>query len=69
MAFTKCALIRDSTVPVGQPAAMHIECRCGNNINVRSNENRCGCGAIYDVRGYVLQASAASLTEVAPQYR
>lgn len=69
MAVIKRALIRDSTVPVGQPAPMHIECRCGNNTNVQSDLNRCICGAIYDARGHVIEASAASLTEVAPRYR
>jgi len=69
MALTKLALIRDPTVPVGQPAPMHIKCRCGANLKVNSDETRCGCGAIYDGRGYVIQSSAQSDTEVAPQYR
>jgi hypothetical protein len=69
MAVTKLALIRDQTVPVGQPAPMHIDCRCGINLNVNSDANPCACGAIYDSRGYVIQASGQSGTEVAPQYR
>lgn len=68
MAFTKRALIRDPDAPIGQPAAMHIECRCGENVNVASNENACGCGAIYDERGYVIEASAASHTETSTRY-
>jgi hypothetical protein len=69
MAFTKRALIRDSTVPLGQPAPMHIKCGCGFSVNVKSDENACACGAVYDVGGYVIQASELSLTEVAPHYR
>ena len=66
--FTKRALIRDPSVPVGQAAPMHIECRCGHSVNVESQANHCHCGAIYDARGYVMKASSESMTEVAPQY-
>jgi len=68
MAFTKRALIRDPDAPIGKPAAMHIECSCGEKVNVASNENVCGCGAIYDARGYVIEASAASQTETSSRY-
>jgi hypothetical protein len=68
MAITKKALIRDPDVPIGQPAPMHIECGCGEKINVSSTENQCQCGAIYDRQGYVIEASAASRTEIAPKY-
>jgi hypothetical protein len=68
MAYTKQALIRDSTVAIGQPAPMRINCCCGQTIDIDSDANSCPCGAVYDSRGYVIQASAASRTEVASQY-
>lgn len=69
MAISKLATIRDPTVPVGIPAALHVNCRCGNTLEVSSDRNSCQCGAVYDRRGYVVTASAASCTEVASQYR
>ena len=68
MAITKKALIRDQTIPIGQAAPMHIDCGCGQSVNVTSNQNQCACGAVYDSKGYVVTASTASHTEVAPQY-
>lgn len=68
MAFSKLALIRDPAAPIGQPAPMHIECKCGNHVNVESDRNNCNCGAVYDARGYVVIATAASNTEVADRY-
>jgi hypothetical protein len=68
MAYSKLALIRDQTVPIGQSAPMHIECKCTNHVNIESDRNNCTCGAVYDARGYVVVASAASNTEVADRY-
>ena len=68
MAYQKLALIRDSSVPIGQPAPMHLECKCGNHIDVDEDRNACSCGAVYDSRGYVVTASIASHTEISPQY-
>jgi len=68
MPITKKALIRDPNVSIGQPASMHIACGCGEKLNVSSAENHCQCGAVYDSKGYVIEASAASGTETAPKY-
>ena len=68
MAFTKLALIRDSSVPIGQPAPMHLECKCNNRIEVNGDRNSCLCGAIYDAQGYVVVASIDSKTEVYSRY-
>jgi hypothetical protein len=62
MPITKKALIRNPNVPIGQPAG------CGEKLNVSSAENHCQCGAVYDSKGYVIEASAASGTETAPKY-
>lgn len=69
MAYSKLALIRDQSVPIGQPAPLHFECKCGNHVDVDGNRNACTCGAVYDAQGYVVIASAASNTEVSARYR
>ncbi len=57
--LAKKALIRDMSVPVGQPAPMHIRC-CGTEIPVANPfdaqyEVGCPkCGTLFDGHGYVL---------------
>jgi len=68
MPFTKLALKRDPSVPVGQPAPMFLDCPCGERLTATDSINSCKCGAAYDARGYVITASAASKTEVSGRY-
>ncbi len=68
MAYTKLALKRDPDAPVGQPAAMHLDCPCGQHVLVTGETNHCACGAVYDRRGWVITPSGASDTENATQY-
>lgn len=68
MALSKLALNRDPNAPVGQPAAMHFDCPCGETVPANDSVNPCACGAEYDARGYVITASVASKTEVAERY-
>ena len=59
MQLVKKALIRDNSVPVGQPGPLHIEC-CSNMIPVsmpwdRSARVDCPtCKTAYDGAGYVI---------------
>lgn len=69
MAYSKLAQIRDSSVPIGQPAPLHLECKCGNRVNIDGDRNGCVCGAVYDAQGYVIVASVASKTEVSARYQ
>lgn len=60
--FTKKALIRDGSIPPGQPAPMYLNCVCGATVNMGSStdvhDGRCAaCGQGYDARGY-LEAKA-----------
>ena len=68
MAYTKLALKRDPNAPAGHPAAMYLDCKCGQQVLVTAETNPCACGAIYDRRGWVITPSAASHTETAAQY-
>jgi len=68
MAYTKLALKRDPDVPAGQPASMHLDCPCGQQVPADDDVNQCACGATYDHRGYVITPSAASKTEPSPRY-
>jgi len=68
VAYTKLALKRDPDVPAGQPAPMHLDCPCGQQVPADDDVNECACGATYDHRGYVITPSAASKTEPSPRY-
>lgn len=68
MAYQKLALKRDPDAPIGQPADMHVDCPCGQEVMVLSDNNQCDCGAVYDRNGWVKRSSVASRTETAPRY-
>jgi hypothetical protein len=68
MAYQKLALKRDPDAPAGQPAEMHVDCPCGQEVIIISNDNACDCGAVYDGAGWVKRSSVASHTETAPRY-
>lgn len=68
MAYTKLAVKRDPVAPVGQPAEMHVDCPCGYQVPITSNDNHCDCGAVYDRSGWVKRSSRASRMETAPRY-
>jgi hypothetical protein len=68
MAYQKLALKRDPNAPAGQPADIHVDCLCGQEVPITSNENLCACGAIYDRTGWVKRSSLASHTEIAQRY-
>jgi len=68
MAYTKLAVKRDPDAPVGQPAEMHVDCPCGNQVPIMSKDNYCDCGAVYDRAGWPKRPSIASQTEVAARY-
>lgn len=54
--LVKLALRRDNTVPVGQPAPLHVVCPCGQSIPIRADLNCCGCGRIVDAAGWLVSA-------------
>ena len=68
MAYQKLALKRDPDAPIGQPADMHIDCPCGKEVMILSDDNHCDCGAVYDRAGWVKRSSVASHTETVPRY-
>jgi len=68
MAYQKLALKRDPDAPIGQPADMHIDCLCGKEVMILSDDNHCDCGAVYDRAGWVKRSSVASHTETATRY-
>lgn len=55
--LVKKAVIRDSSVPPGQPAPMFIECGCGAKLFVdfpSGPDVECKCGMAYNARGWVV---------------
>jgi hypothetical protein len=54
--FTKLALRRDDSYPVGVSAPMHCKCLCGRDIKVQDPTNRCtGCGLVVSASGWILK--------------
>jgi len=57
--ITKCvkkALIRDSSVPVGQPAPMHVNCACGHSVAIEGPSNTCeNCFTTYSETGWIIE--------------
>ncbi len=52
--LVKLALKRDISVPIGQPAPLHLDCPCGVEVPVISDYQTCiGCGNTYDEAGYL----------------
>ena len=62
MAYQKLALKRDPDAPSGQPAEMHVDCPCGQEVIIISNDNACDGGAVYDGAGWTSETSAAAST-------
>jgi hypothetical protein len=51
----KRALRRDPSVPVGQPAPLHLLCGCTTEVPVVADVQTCAtCGQAYDARGYLI---------------
>lgn len=53
----KRAWIRDSSVPMGQPALGKINCSCGKAPLSNYNDGidvKCECGILYDSKGWIL---------------
>jgi len=67
MAYQKLALKRDPDTPIGQPADMHVDCPCGQEVMILSDDNHCDCGAVFDNAGWVKRSSVA-VTETAQRY-
>lgn len=61
-ATTKVAWRRDPDVPPGQPALGHFPCPCGAKVDGVAfgdgNEYPCGCGRVYDSRGWIVSGAA-----------
>lgn len=62
IALVKLALKRDPSVPMGQPAPLHLDCPCGRVLSVPSigyrigskSEITCGgCGNVYTAHGWL----------------
>jgi len=68
MANTKLALKRDPNAAIGHPSPMHLDCLCGQEVQIHGQENCCTCGAVYDSGGWVMIPSSASCTETAARY-
>ncbi len=52
--LVKLALKRDNSVPVGQPAPMHLDCPCGASVPIVGPLQACiGCGTVYDYAGWI----------------
>lgn len=55
--LVKKALIRDPSVPQGQPGPMHINCTCGRKLPIANPFSAdlypCECGVTYDGSGYI----------------
>ena len=68
MAYTKLALRRDPNVAIGHPSPIHLDCLCGQEVQITGRENCCTCGTVYDSGGWVMIPSSASRTETAAQY-
>lgn len=60
--ITKCikrALKRDDSIPVGQPAPLHVDCLCGRAVPISAAVNVCqGCGTVYDQGGWIKEGEA-----------
>lgn len=55
----KLALKRDSSIPAGQPAPMHLNCQCGSSLPVEDADIECGtCGNRYNSAGWLLHGKA-----------
>lgn len=66
--YTKRALIRDDSYPVGVPAPLHLNCECGARVEMTEtivndegwkpglilNPATCVCGIKYNGAGYIL---------------
>ena len=62
--LVKLAVKRDMSVPVGQPAPCHLDCRCGTKIDMPWAHEvlTCnGCGNRYDRSGWQLHAECDEL--------
>ena len=53
----KLALKRDSSVPVGQPAPLHVDCPCGQAVPIVGDRNRCACGLTVEGFGWIVSTS------------
>ncbi len=55
--ITKRAVIRDTDTPVGQPGKMHLDCGCGNTVEMpgypETGATCTKCGQKYDGKGYL----------------
>lgn len=53
--LVKLALKRDPSVPVGQPATLHVDCPCGRElpISLAGQYNECHCGLVVDDSGWI----------------
>jgi hypothetical protein len=54
----KAALIRDPSVPAGQPAPLHVVCDCGHHVPIThecpGELNVClSCGTAFDDNGWI----------------
>lgn len=59
--LTKVAVIRDPSVPVGQPADMWLNCPCGAKPKLPKGAAFvvvCACGNEYTDRGYLLSVDS-----------
>jgi hypothetical protein len=57
--FRKKALIRDNSVPVGQLAPVHVECDCGEHVEICASVNQCiGCDTFYSSLGFIIEGEA-----------
>ena len=54
--LVKLALKRDNSIPMGQPAPMHLDCPCGQQLPIGNLQIvACSaCGARYDASGWKL---------------
>jgi len=57
-AYSKRAVKRDPTAPLGQPARLYwIDCECGRCVPIafpNGRDSRCDCGIAYDARGWIV---------------
>jgi hypothetical protein len=61
--YTKRAVKRDPTVPMGQPGACWIDCECGLTLHIAPDpalEHPCTCGITYDARGWITKRPSRS---------
>jgi hypothetical protein len=57
MPYVKLALKRDQSIPAGQPAPLHLDCRCGTRLPMPEDDPTAivecpSCGAAYDTDGW-----------------